>query len=377
MPFVEEAFRNLGDPVVIEGRDIGPDHVRDAEILALRSTTKVDKRLLAGSKVRFVGTATIGTDHMDIPYMEEHGIHWCFAPGCNANSVSEYFTTALLCLASRHGFTIEGKTLGVVGVGNVGKRVAAKGEALGMRVLRNDPPRERNGDRLPGETFVSLEQVLAESDVLTFHVPLTKTGPDKTLGLANAGFLERLKPSCILFNAARGPVLATDALLRSMDTGKVPHCVIDTWEGEPDYRTDLLARVDLGSPHIAGHSFEGKVMGTVMVFEEACRFLGIKCDWDVEPLLPPPVVPEIRLDVTGRKDESVLWELVHRVYDIEGDDARFRATAKLPDEKRIRQFDLLRSNYPVRREFRFTRVELTGASPSLVKKVSGLGFTTA
>jgi len=147
MPYVLEAFGTLGEARVIEGRAIAAADVRDAELLALRSTTMVNRQLLEGSAVRFVGTATIGTDHMDIPWLEGHGIRWCYAPGCNANSVSEYVTTALLCLAARHGFTLAGKTIGVIGVGNVGSRVVTKAEALGLRVLQNDPPRERSEAR--------------------------------------------------------------------------------------------------------------------------------------------------------------------------------------------------------------------------------------
>ena len=376
MPFVEEAFKNIGTPIVIEGREISHKHVKDAEILAIRSTTKVDANLLENTAVKFVGTATIGTDHMDIPYLERKGIKWCYAPGCNANSVSEYFTAAILCLANRYNIKLEGKTLGIIGVGNVGKLVALKGKALGMNVLENDPPRERIGDILPGERFVSINEILKQSDIITFHVPLIKQGIDKTFHMADENFFKQLKPGCILINAARGAVVSTPALLQAIKKGIVSHCIIDTWENEPDYNIELMDRADIVSPHIAGHSYEGKVMGTVMVFEQICRFLGIKSNWSVDPLLPAPVVPEVKVTINPSKtDEEQLWAIVRRVYDIEQDDKTFRATAKLPDNERLKSFDTLRTHYPIRREFRFTRLVLDNVkTSSLIEKARQLGF---
>lgn len=395
MPFAMEAFSTLGDVRIMEGRDIAAGDVKDVEILALRSTTKVDGGLLEGSKVRFVGTATIGTDHLDLGYFDQAGIRWCFAPGCNANSVSEYVTAALLTLGERHGITLEGKTIGVVGVGNVGSRVVAKARALGMRVLMNDPPRERAEvrsqkaeSRIPESTeikangktsidvdpFVSLDQVLAEADVITMHVPLTKEGADKTWHLADEGFFTKAKKGLIFLNAARGPVVDSGALVRAMESGQVSHAVLDTWEGEPAYRQELLAKVDVGTPHIAGHSFEGKVMGTVMVYREACRFLGVPATWSHEPLMPPALVPVLEVDAAGRSDEAVLREVVKRLYDIEADDRRFRETAVADDKVRAKAFDRLRKDYPERREFHYTTVRLKNPRPKLRAKLAGLCF---
>ena len=371
MPFAREAFETLGEVAVLEGRSIGPDDVRDADILAIRSTTKVDAALLDGSSVQFVGTATIGTDHLDADYLARRGIPWCYAPGCNANSVSEYLAAALLCLANRHGFALAGKTVGVVGVGNVGSLVVRKCEALGMTVLLNDPPRARaEGDALP---FVALDEVLARADVITLHVPLTAAGRDATAGLAGPSFFSKLKPGAIFINAARGGLLDTAALLGAREDGVVAHALIDTWPGEPSYELELLNAVDMATPHIAGHSFEGKVMGTVMVYREACRSLGREPDWSVDALLPPPLVPEVTVHAAGRPDEEVLWEIVRRVYDIEADDERLRAYDGNPDQ-RAKHFDALRKNYPVRREFRFTSVRLRDGSGSLCTKVARLGF---
>jgi erythronate-4-phosphate dehydrogenase len=362
--------------VVLEGRKITATDVRDAEIMAIRSTTKVDRALLEGSRVRFVGTATIGIDHMDTAYMDQQGIRWCFAAGCNANSVSEYVTTALLRLATRHGFILRGKTIGVVGIGNVGSRVVKKAQALGMRVLANDPPRQRKeGPRAAdGLEFVSLARVLAESDIITLHVPLTKEGPDKTRHMADAAFFARLKPGAIFMNCARGGINDTNALLTALDSGKVPHVILDTWEGEPVVRLDALARADIATPHIAGHSFEGRVMGTVMVYREACRFLGREATWSPDALLPPPLVPEITLDAAGLSEEQALWQIVQQVYDIEADDRRMRESANMDEAARGAYFDRMRKEYPMRREFRFTTVHLKNATATLAQTVAGLGF---
>jgi erythronate-4-phosphate dehydrogenase len=381
MPYVREVFSLLGQPLVKDGRIITGEDIRDAEIMAIRSTTKVSREMLEGSKVRFVGTATIGTDHMDKAYMDSVGIKWCYAPGCNANSVSEYFTTAILRLATRHNISLEGKTIGVIGVGNVGSLVVKKAAALGMRVLRNDPPREREAAKRKAQSgkreekhWASLDEVLKEADIITLHVPLTKTGQDATYQMAGRKFFEKMKPGCIFFNCARGGVVNTSELLAAMDHKIVSNAVIDTWEGEPVFRTDLLKRVDIGTPHIAGHSFEGKVYGTVMVYQAACKFLGVEATWTPDNLWPPPIVPEIEADATGLRDEEILWKIVSRVYDIEGDDKRLRDGSGEDDKERSAHFDRLRSKYPIRREFRFTKVSLGNARPELRKKVSELGF---
>lgn len=382
MPFAAEAFSTLGETTVIEGRDITADQVRDVDLLALRSTTRVGRELLEGSKVRFVGTATIGTDHLDTGYLESAGIRWCFAPGCNANSVSEYVTSALLCIGQHHGIRLAGRTMGVIGAGNVGSRVARKGRALGMKVLLNDPPRERveGAGRKPAVEglepgpFVGLERLLRDADVVTVHVPLTKSGEDRTVHLADEEFFGRMRDGSIFLNAARGGVVQTEALMAALHSGRVGHAVLDTWEGEPAYRTDVLPLLDIGTPHIAGHSFEGKVMGTVMVYREACRFLGVEPAWSHEHLMPQPLVPEISVEAGGRSDEAVLWEVVAQVYDVRWDDQQFRKSALLPDKERVKEFDRQRREYPERREFRYTTVKVVGGSENLLRALSGLGF---
>ena len=197
MPFAAEAFGTLGTVLSKGGREIAPGDVRDAEVLVTRSTTKVNAALLDGSAVRFYGSGVIGTDHIDIPYLAARGIHWCGAPGCNAESVANYVTAALLWLGGRHGFRLEGKTVGVIGVGNVGRRVCRHARALGMRVLANDPPRQRDPADSEARGFVPLERVLDEADIVTCHVPLTKEGPDATRHLLDAARLASLKPGAL------------------------------------------------------------------------------------------------------------------------------------------------------------------------------------
>lgn len=374
MPFAKEAFSTIGETIVVPDRTICADAVRDADILAIRSTTRVDRDLIEGSGVKFVGTATIGFDHIDTAYLESKNIHWCAAPGCNANSVSEYVVSALLCLARRHGFRLARKTMGIVGVGHVGSLVAAKARALGMEVMLNDPPRERtegNG----AVRFVPLEKLLRKADVVSMHVPLTREGPDTTFHMAERAFFERMKPGVLFINSARGPVVETRALLDAVDENIVAHAVIDTWDPEPACPPELVERVDLATPHIAGHSFEGKVMGTLMVYREACRFLGVEPKWNPDQLMPPPAVPRLVLDASSSAcAEETLWHAVSHVYNIEHDDSRFRSLKSAEPARRSEHFEQLRRNYPVRREFRYTRVVLKNADSFLTGAVADLGF---
>ena len=374
MPYAAEAFGSLGDVVLLDGRAIGPADVRDADLLITRSITKVTRELLAGSRVRFYGSAVIGTDHIDIPYLEAAGIPWSGAPGCNAESVSNYLVAALLWLGGRHGFRLEGKTLGVIGVGNVGRQVCAKARALGLRIVACDPPRQRDPADADARAFVPLARVLAEADIVTCHVPLTREGPDATWHMLDEAAFSGLRPGAIFINAARGEILRTDALLASRGT-RVARTVIDTWEGEPRYRPDLLAAADIATPHIAGHSYEGKVNGTIMVYERACAVLGVKPAY--RPALPPPPVPAVALDAAGRSDEDVLRDAVLAVYDIMGDDRRLRASCVADADARARAFDRQRKEYPMRREFHATTVTLRGASAALAAKFRGLGFKVA
>lgn len=382
MPFVEEAFATLGEPVVIEGRSIGPTDVREAELMAVRSTTRIGRELLEGSRVRFVGSATIGVDHIDVPWLEGQGIRWCFSPGCNANSVSEYLTVALLRLAYRSRKALHGRTLGVVGVGNVGSRVAAKGHALGMRVLLNDPPQRdvlRTGASsrfgYAATDFVDLDTLLSEADFVTLHVPLTRSGPYPSFHMADRSFFARMKPGAVLINAARGAAVDTTALVAALHSGHLADAVIDTWEHEPAISTELAALCALATPHIAGHSFEGRAMGTAMVYEAACRHLGVAPRWTIDERWPEPPIPELSPEVPPEPIEHTLYRIVSRIYDIDGDDSRLRETLGGDEAGRRAAFDRLRKDYPMRREFRFTSIRLPPEAPAeLADMLRQLGF---
>ena len=386
IPFVREAFAPLGDVQFIPGRWITAEAVRDAELLLIRSVTPVNAALLAGSQVKFVATATVGTDHVDQVCLRERGIGFTSAAGSNANSVAEYIVAAMLALAHRRGFRLRDKMLGVVGIGNVGSRVVRYAEALGMRVLQNDPPRERevgragpsaphSGGRLGQPslpTFVSLNRVCAEADIITVHVPLTESGPDATFHMFDARRIASLKHQPILINTARGAVVDATALLETIAAKKLSGVVLDVWEGEPDIRADLLNAVDLGTPHIAGYSFDGKINGTRMIHLAVCGFFGIKPTW--EPTLPPPPVPYCDCGIgAGEDDEDVLRRVIRQIYDITDDDAALRKIISAPDEIGA-NFDKLRAKYPVRREFFNTKLKLRGAGESLWQKFAALKF---
>jgi erythronate-4-phosphate dehydrogenase len=363
IPFVQEAFGPLGEVRLVPGREITAQAVRDADALLVRSVTPVNAALLDGSTVRFVATATIGIDHVDQKYLSMKGIGFASAQGSNANSVAEYVVAAMLEMARRQKFRLRDKTLGVIGVGHVGSRVVRNAQALGMRVLQNDPPRARAEK---GSPFVPLERLLAEADSLTLHVPLTREGPDATFHLFDKDRLATLrlrKP--ILINTSRGAVVNNKELLKAIDGEWLGGVVLDVWENEPDISPELLDVVDLGTPHIAGYSFDGKMNGTRMIYEAACKFFKLQPIWT--PNLPPPPVPHIELTVSSGEDaEEVLRRIVQHIYDIIADDAALR--------KSILTFDKLRAEYPIRREFFNTELVLRGASEALRVKFPVLGF---
>ncbi len=370
----QEAFSSAGTTLVVPDREISRADLTDADALIVRSKTEITQELLHGTRVKFVGTATAGTDHVDAAYLQTQGIYWCAAPGCNANSVSEYLVAALLVLGRRHGFDLEGKTIGVIGCGNVGSRVATKCAALGMRVLRNDPPLAAVST---DPDFVPLDQVLGESDVVTLHVPLVKERPWPTERMADYLFFEQLKAGAVFINAARGSVCDYDALLAARQGGAVSRMTIDVWNPEPAFRTDVLKIADIASPHIAGHSYEGKLNGTIACYNELCNFFEIPRSWDVAASLPEPETPSIQIDCQGRDDEDVLLDIIREVYDIETDDRLIRDAAVSSDIDRARNFDTLRKHYRMRREFMNTTVNTRNAGVALFQKIQALGFHVA
>ncbi|MRT49700.1 4-phosphoerythronate dehydrogenase PdxB [Raoultella sp. RIT712] len=341
MPYARELFSRLGEVEAVPGRPVPVEALSGADALMVRSVTKVNEALLSGTGITFVGTATAGTDHVDQAWLQQAGIGFSAAPGCNAIAVVEYVFASLLMLAERDGFALTDRTVGIVGVGNVGGRLQKRLEALGIKTLLCDPPRADRGDE--GD-FRTLDELVQEADVLTFHTPLFKDGPYKSLHLADEALIRRLKPGCVLINACRGPVVDNHALLACLQSGQSLSVVLDVWEPEPDLNLELLSRVDIGTPHIAGYTLEGKARGTTQVFEAYSTFIGHPQQVALDTLLPAPEFGRITLH--GPLDQPTLKRLVHLVYDVRRDDAPLRKVAGVPGE-----FDKLRKNYQERREW--------------------------
>ncbi|WP_312974118.1 4-phosphoerythronate dehydrogenase PdxB [Atlantibacter hermannii] len=362
MPYARDLFARLGEVTAVPGRPIPVEELDDADALMVRSVTKVNSQLLDGKNVRFVGTATAGTDHVDQDYLAQAGIAFSAAPGCNAIAVVEYVFSALLMLAERDGFQLTDRTVGIVGVGNVGGRLQKRLEALGVRTLLCDPPRAANGE--PGD-FQPLDKLVEEADILTFHTPLYKDGPYKTWHLADEALISRLKPGAILINACRGAVVDNAALLKCLEAGQKLSTVLDVWEPEPDLNVALLEKVDIGTAHIAGYTLEGKARGTTQVFEAYSAFIGKPQQIALDTLLPAPEFGRITLH--GPLDQATLKRLVHLVYDVRRDDAPLRKVAGVAGE-----FDKLRKHYLERREWSSLFVQCDDASAAAL--LSALGF---
>ncbi|OSN06042.1 4-phosphoerythronate dehydrogenase PdxB [Lonsdalea iberica] len=362
MPYARELFSRLGDVTSVPGRPLPQDALDDADALMVRSVTKVNADLLTGKSVKFVGSATAGTDHVDEAFLQQAGIAFSAAPGCNAIAVVEYVFSALLGLAERDGFQLRDRTVGIIGVGNVGARLNARLKAWGVRTLLCDPPRAERGDE---ENFLSLEEVAAQADVLTFHTPLYKDGPHKTYHNVDADLLDSLAEGTILINACRGPVVDNVALLEALQRGKSLSVVLDVWEPEPELSTALLERVDIGTSHIAGYTLEGKARGTTQVFEAWSRFVGQPQQVALSSLLPTPEVTSVTL--THPLDQSLLKRLVHLVYDVRRDDAMLRGIAHISGG-----FDRLRKTYQERREWSSLQVFCTDRDT--VELLNQLGF---
>ena len=370
IPYAQQVLGQLGDVRLMPGRDISRGSLGRAELLFVRSITRVNRELIEGTNVRFVATATIGVDHIDQDYLLAAGIGFASAPGCNANSVAEYVTSALLLQAQRGSFRLAGKTIGVAGVGNVGRRVVQKAQALKMIPILNDPPLARQ----TGEKRCRPLEELLDADIITFHTPLTRTGPDATFHLCNAELLSKLKPGCIVINTSRGAVADGGALKAQLETGRLS-AVLDVWEGEPSIDIGLMKLASVATPHIAGYSFDGKVNGTMMVYRAACEFLGIEPK-DVPLDLPAPEPAHLAMDASGRESEDMLREAALACYDIQRDDTALRGLSGVEEAGRGAFFDRLRKEYPVRREFPSHTIKVKGAAPELQEQLNLLGFNT-
>jgi len=363
IPFLKGVLEPFAEVVYLPGSRIDRASVRDADALIIRTRTRADRDLLEGSRVQFIATATIGYDHIDTRYLEEAGIVWTNAPGCNSGSVMQYIGAALSHLTEQRGFSFRKTTLGIVGVGHVGSKVARMAELLGLEVLLNDPPRRRReGD---GE-FISLPRLLEASDIVTLHVPLNKEGEDKTLGMVDEFFVSRMKPGAILINSSRGPVVVDAVVKEALRNGHLGGAVFDVWNNEPQIDRELMALADLATPHIAGYSVDGKANGTAMSVQALARHFGWPLAGWFPAELPPPKQPVIRLAAAKKGEEELLRQAILHTYPIEQDDNALRQEPE--------SFEELRGNYPVRREFQNYTIQLQPDHAFLKKIFSALNF---
>lgn len=366
IPFIKGVLEPYADVVYLEGREITRKDLLDADALVIRTRTKCQEKLLAGTKVRFIASATIGFDHIDTVYCEAHSIAWTNAAGCNSSSVQQYIAAALIHLAEELKLDLSEKTIGVVGVGNVGKKVVSLCQAFGMRVLLNDPPRERSEG---SKEFISLKRIIDRADIITLHVPLNRGGEDDTFHMVDDGFLSKLRKDQILINSSRGEVVDTAALKSCLKRKKIAESVLDVWEHEPGIDTELLGLVEIGTPHIAGYSADGKANGTAMSVQSLSQFFGLDLNTWFPASVPLPAITSFDLDCEAMNDQEIIGNLIHRTYDILSDDARLRLSPAT--------FEKQRGEYPLRREFPAYTIRLLNARESAKARVQQIGFRTA
>lgn len=377
MPYAAELFSQLGDVISKPGRTLKADDLVDIDALMIRSVTKVNAVLLEkANKLRFVGTATAGQDHVDQALLAERGITFTAAPGCNKVGVAEYVLSSLMVLGQQQGFSVFDKTIGIVGAGNVGSYLAQCLDALGIRYLLNDPLKEAEGDP---RQFHNLDTLLEQCDVITLHTPITRDGDYPTYHLADEAFIQKLAPGAILINAARGPVVDNQALKEALQRsesgeGKALTAVLDVFEHEPLVDLELLPLLAFATPHVAGYGLEGKARGTTMVFNSYCQFLDLDKHIAASSLLPVAPVPYIRL--SQQWQEPDLFSLIQLIYDVRKDDALFRREMVRTvgdDVQMANAFDRMRKNYWDRREY--SAITVAGEGHFGVESLAKLGFT--
>lgn len=334
IPFLRGVFEPYAEVLYRDGASFTPEDVRDADALITRTRTRCDASLLEGSSVRLIASATIGLDHVDAHWCKDHGISFRNAPGCNAGGVVQYVFSAIYGLADRKGLSLDGLTLGVIGVGNVGRRVAALASRLGFKVLLNDPPRALNEGP---EGFCDLDTLLAESDIVTVHVPLA----EDTRGMVDAAFFARMKAGAMFINAARGEVVQEQAMIEAVPS--LGATVLDTWNHEPEISRELLALVDIATPHIAGYSYQGKQNGTAAAVRAVASHFGIQDLMDFYPQTDDPAKNMAELDFDG-KNQAQICCLLQKNYPIFKDDKALREDPG--------RFEELRKDYDYRAEFR-------------------------
>lgn len=365
IPLLKGVFEAYAEIVYLPPSEITNENIKDADALLIRTLTKCNSSLLDGTNVKFIATATIGYDHIDTSYCESKNIKWMNAPGCNSSSVMQYIASVLLTLAVKKNLNLSETTIGIVGVGNVGSKVARLSDALGMKVLLNDPPRERKEGK---GNFVSLDELISRSNIITFHVPLIKDGVDKTFHLADDSFFTKLNEKKILFNTSRGEVVESNALKNAIKNRIISTSVIDVWENEPSIDIDLLNMVNIATPHIAGYSADGKAKGTAICVRGLSSFfnLGVDNNWYPSSIPLPSNPKELIFECEGKTEQEILAEIILSTYDVTIDDDMLR--------KSVETFEKQRNEYPVRREFPFYQIKLVGENPKIRTTLNELGF---
>lgn len=359
IPYLQGVAEQFGEVTYLPGDQFTKEAVKDNDVLIVRTVTHFDEKILQGSHVKLICSATIGYDHIDTHYCDSHNIAWRTAPGCNARSVEQYVTASLIRMAQKHNFELKDKTIGIVGVGNVGREVARACQLLGMRVLLNDPPRREIEN---SDSFADLATIQQEADIITFHTPLTKEGMHATYHLADATFFENLANKPIIINSSRGAVVDNQALKRALKTGEISGAIIDTWEGEPNIDVELLQLVDIGTPHIAGYSADGKWNATRMSLQTIHDFFDLKRN--AIQLMPIDEPKNAVIDLSEIKDNEQLAQAILCSYDPLKDSALLK-------ENPIK-FYHFRSHYPLRREYRaYETMHLKSKNIALAKD---LGF---
>jgi erythronate-4-phosphate dehydrogenase len=363
IPFLKGVLEPFANISYLPGREITRERVSSADALLIRTRTRCNSELLEGTPVKFIGTGTIGFDHIDTGFCEKNKIVWTNAPGCNSSSVMQYVASALLRISSETGTTLRGKTIGIVGVGNVGKKVERLVKLLGMRVLLNDPPRARKeGDA----KFVSLDTVLAESDFITLHVPLNMEGQDRTFQLFDSGVLRKARRGSWLLNTSRGEVVNTDSLIEALSGERLAGAVIDVWENEPEISIPLMHMAFLATPHIAGYSADGKANGTAMIVNAVSDAFRIPLHNWYPAEVPVPENPLLVIDGDGKESEEIIRKAVSYTYNIVEDDVKLRFDPS--------RFERLRETYPLRREFGSYTIKLKNYPVDAYSILKELGF---
>jgi len=363
IPYIKGAFEGVAEVVYLPGAKTTAEVVKDADAVVTRTRTICNEALLSGSSVKFIATATIGYDHIDTEYCDSHNIKWTNAPGCNSKSVEQYIASALMVIAEKYKWNLAEKSIGVVGVGNVGSKVAKVAEILGMKVLLNDPPRQRTEK---SNLFVNLDTILKQADIITLHVPLNLKGDDATFHLANANFFKKLEMNPILINSCRGEVVNTTDVKKAIKSNQIADFVCDCWENEPDLDQELLDLTAIATPHIAGYSKDGKATGTQMsVHAISANFnLGLE-DWS--PVgIESPLVPEFEINGLDMGCQDIISKAIMHTYDIREDDQLLRQDTSL--------FEKIRGDYAVRREFPAYTIHAKNINETVLEKLKLLGF---